>query len=137
MIAFYKFRFYELDQALQVGDEREFDFFVDPHFAADLSAPIYPGTLLVFANTLLGPGTPTVSHRCRIVSIRHPALGNVRSISTKGFTYTLTLDDSSTVFVNAEEQPGMIEGSDRQIDDWAFVIELQPLKPGGISHTDH
>ena len=130
MIALYKFRFYELDQSLQVGDEREFDFFVDPHFSADLSAPIYPGTVLVFANTLIGAGTPTVSHRCRIISIRHPSLGSIRCISTRGLTYTLTLEDNSTLLVNAEEQPGTIEGSDRQIDDWAFVVELEPVRPG-------
>jgi hypothetical protein len=125
MIALYKFRFYELDQPLEVGDEREFVFFVDPHFSEDLSAPIYPGTVLVFANTLIGS---TVSHRCRIVSIWHFSLGSIRGISTKGLDYTLTLEDKTTLLVNAEEEPGHIAGSDRQIDDWAFVVELEPMQ---------
>ena len=125
MLAVYKFRFYELDQPLEVGEEKEFAFFVDPHFAASPGSPISRDMILVFANTL--GEKMVVRHRCRIMSISHPALGKVRSIATRGLSYTVTLDDGRRVVVDAEENPGVVEDGPRA-DDWLFLVEIEPMR---------
>lgn len=130
VIALYKFRSYKLDQPPNVGGEKEFTFLADPHHDSAPSAQLCSDTVLVFANTL-SSAAPTVKHRCRIMSITHPELGSIRSISTEALDYTLILDDGHTVVVNAEENPGHIQDSARQIDDWAFFVNLRPIDPAG------
>lgn len=122
MIALYKFRFYELDQAISVGAEEEFWFFVDPHFDAAPSSPISRDMILVFANTVGLRGT--VSHRCKIRSITHPSLGKVTRIVTTGFDYTITLEDGRVFVVDAEERAGTLVEGDAVVDDWAFIVDL-------------
>ena len=125
MLAVYKFRFYELDQPLEVGDEKEFAFFVDPHFAASPLSPISRDMILAFANTL--GEKMVVRHRCRIVSISHPTLGKVQSIATRGLSYTVILDDGRRVVVDAEENPGIVEDGPRA-GDWLFLVEIEPIE---------
>jgi hypothetical protein len=131
MIALYKFRFYELDQPLEVGAEQEFVFFVDPHYAAIPSAPIQADTVLVFANTLAGPSI--VSHPCRITSIEHPQLGSIHSAATSGLDYIVTLQNGHTLVVNAEEYPGRIENGTVQVADWAFIVNVEPIDSSEVS----
>ncbi|SFE98990.1 hypothetical protein [Paracidovorax wautersii] len=126
MIALYKFRFYELDQPIEVGADRNFDFFVDPHYAAAMNAPIQNDMTLVFANTLLGPAIHTANYRCKILSITHLQLGEVQSIDTHGLDYTVKLADGRAFVVNAEEHPGKIEQSPVEVSDWAFLINIEP-----------
>jgi hypothetical protein len=125
MIALYKFRFYELDQTIQVGAEGEFLFFADPHYLATPCSPILPDTILVFANTL--PGPPVVAHRCRINAIRHLTLGSVRAISTDGLEYSLILEDGATIAVDAEEHPGRTSTPFGTIADWVFLVDVEPI----------
>ena len=122
MIALYKFRFYELDQPIGVGDEREFDFFVDPHFSAAPDAPLCDGMILVFANTT--GTTPTIRRRCRIRSITHPVLGAVKAIATDGFDYRITLEAGRVLTVDAEERAGILADADIAISDWAFIVDV-------------
>jgi len=124
MIAFYKFRFYELDQSIEVGEEAEFEFFVDPHYRAAPTAPIHKDMILVFANTVGSEGF--VSHLCRIVAINHAELGLVRSISTKGLEYTVTLANGTALKVEAEERPGSIYQGPA-VADWTFLVDIEPV----------
>jgi hypothetical protein len=120
--AFYKLRFYELDQAIAVGDDREFCFFVDPHFAAAPGSPVCPGMVLVFANTVGHEGQ--VRHRCAIRSITHPVLGDVRSIDTDGLEYRVNLASGEVVVIDAEEDVGTIAEGGRADLDWSFLVEV-------------
>jgi hypothetical protein len=124
MIALYKFRFHELDQSIDVGEEGEFTFFVDPHYRAAPTAPIRKDMILVFANTFGPEGL--VSHSCRIVAIDHPQLGSVRSISTRGLEYTVTLTNGTAFRVEAEERPGSIQEGP-VVADWTFLVNIEPL----------
>ena len=85
MNAFYRFRFYELDQSVAICEERDFAFFFDPNFThvpKEDWLRIYTDMTLVFANSL---GTDNFfRYPCRINEIYHPQLGNISSINTRG-----------------------------------------------------
>jgi len=139
MIALYKFRFYELDQPIGVGDDQEFSFFVDPHFSAAPESPLCDGMILVFANTT---GTAAIiRRRCRIRSITHPALGAVKAIATDGFDYRITLESGRVLTVDAEERAGILADTDIAVTDWAFIVDVdigraeQVVPPNGPSAT--
>ncbi len=128
MLALYKLRFYELDQAISVGDTDTFVFFVDPHFSRAPASPPCRDMVLVFANTGQSLG-PTVDIRCTILSIVHPQLGSVLSIDTKGLDYRITLLTGEVVVVDAEEQAGIIHDAPSRVTDWAFMVDVQPEAP--------
>jgi hypothetical protein len=128
VFAFYKLRFYELDQAISVGTTDSFAFFVDPHFrCAPTSAPC-DGMVLVFANTMRSDD-PTLVFRATILSIFHPQLGPVRSIDTHGLDYRITLLTGEVVEVDAEEQAGTIHDAPARVIDWAFLVDVRPEIP--------
>lgn len=119
---------YELDQPLEVGVEEEFVFWrVVPDY-------LYNSESLVFYNTLWHEGDG-VFGTGRILKIRHPELGDIRKINTRGLDYTITLMDGSELLVNAEEEPGkMFEGrpgdwieSKREISDWQCDVTFEAL----------
>jgi hypothetical protein len=62
---------------------------------------------LVLYNDIWRPEDMVVSHG-KIVAIRHPMLGNVRKVDTRGLDYTITLKNSTELLVNAEEEPGRL-----------------------------
>jgi hypothetical protein len=119
---------YELDPPLEVGLTDEFAFW-----------RVVPDALrgperLVLYNTLWHPEDAVVA-RGTIAAIRHPELGAVRKVDTRGLDYTLTLADGTELLVNAEEAPGKVHEraggqwreSLRVIRDWRFVVEFEPL----------
>lgn len=117
---------YELDQPITVGQISEFDFFKDP--------PPY----------ILHEGLPVFYHgdwqeKCRhlykrekkrILSIRHPQLGSIHAIDTKGLDYTFKLTDGRVLKVEAEETPGLIYDFPQKVDDWRVSVELEPVTVG-------
>jgi hypothetical protein len=119
---------YELDQPLEVGMSGEFAFW-----------RIVPENLrgseqLVLYNTLWHPEDAIMASGC-IAAIRHPELGAIRKVDTRGLDYTLTLDDGTELTVNAEEEPGKIyerahgkwEESWRVVTDWRCIVEVESL----------
>ena len=125
MNAFYRFRFYELDQSLTVGEERVFAFFVDPYLSLVEDMRIYDDMVMVFVNSIGRENT--FRHRCRINSIYHPELGAVISIDTKGLDYTIILENEQKIVLNAEEEPGKVFDGAKQVSDWAFLVDLTPV----------
>ena len=120
--AVYKFRFYELDQPLKIGEVGEFSFFIDPDTATAPPDRLYEGLLWVFHNTL---GQDFVSLRCSIQRIWHPELGFVREIETKGLDYRIVLIDGTVVTVEAEESPGLILEGGQSVTDWLFLVDIK------------
>ena len=120
--AVYKFRFYELDQPIKIGEASEFSFFIDPHTAAAPPNRLYEGLLWIFHNTL---GQDFVSLKCSIQRIWHPELGLVREIDTKGFTYRIVLVDGTVVTVEAEESPGLVLDGGQSVTDWLFLVDVK------------
>lgn len=119
---------YELDQPLEVGVEREFVFWrVVPHYLSNSEGLVFYNTLWHEGDGVFGTG--------RILRIRHLELGDIRNIDTRGLDYTITLVDGSELLVNAEEEPGkMFEGrpgdwteSKRVILDWQCEVTFEAL----------
>ncbi len=101
---------YELDPPLEVGQTDEFAFWlvVPEHLRG-------PEPLVLY-NTLWRPEDALVA-RGTIAAIRHPELGEVRMVDTRGLDYTLTLADGTELLVNAEEEPGRL--FERAGERWA------------------
>lgn len=119
---------YELDQPLEVGLTADFAFWrVVPE---ELAGP----EPLVFYNTLWHPEDAVVA-RGTISRIRHPVLGDVRKVDTRGLDYTITLADGTELLVNAEEEPGKLferagekwVESSRVVSNWRFVVQFETL----------
>jgi hypothetical protein len=119
---------YELDQPLEVGAEGEFIFWrVVPDYLGNSKDLVFYNTLWHERNGVFGTG--------KISEIRHPQLGNIRKIDTRGLGYTITLLDGTEFLVNAEEEPGkMFEGepgdwteSRRVISDWQCEVTFEAL----------
>lgn len=119
---------YELDPVLEVGLSGEFAFFrVVPD---SLRGP----EALILYNDLWHPRDFAVATGT-ISAIRHPELGEIRSVDTRGLDYTITLMDGTEILVNAEEDPGkMFEGrlgdwveSKRVVTQWRFAVEFESL----------
>ena len=128
---------YALDPSLEVGLSAEFAFWrvVPDH----LRGP----ERLVLYNDLWHPQDAVVA-RGTIAAIRHPELGAIRKVDTRGLDYTLTLADGTELLVNAEEEPGQLfERAGEQwresalvVSDWRFVVEFESLsepKPAGLT----
>jgi hypothetical protein len=119
---------YELDPPLEVGQSDEFAFWrVTPDH---LRGP----ERLVLYNDLWHPDDAVVA-RGTIAAIRHPELGTIRKVDTRGLDYTFTLADGTELLVNAEEEPGKLferagehwTESRRVVSDWRFVVEFESL----------
>jgi hypothetical protein len=119
---------YELDPPLEVGLTDEFAFWrIVPDY---LRGP----EPLVLYNTLWHPKDVVVA-RGTIAAIRHPELGAIRKVETRGLDYTFTLADGTELAVNAEEEPGKLyerggehwQESQRVISAWRFVVEFESL----------
>src|SRR4051794_18513573 len=116
---------YELDPPLEVGLTDDFAFWrvVPDHLRGSEELVLY--------NTLWHPGDAVVA-RGTITSIRHPELGVVRAVDTRGLDYTVTLADGTQLLVNAEEEPGRLfervgsewVASSRRVSDWRFLMEF-------------
>jgi hypothetical protein len=128
---------YELDPQLEVGLEDEFAFWrvVPDH----LRGP----ERLVLYNDLWHPENVMLA-RGKITGIRHPELGEIRKVDTRGLDYSITLADGAEVVVNAEEDPGkMYEGkpgawleSKRVVSHWRFEVEFESLSESSAATTE-
>jgi hypothetical protein len=109
---------YELDPPLEVGQTDEFAFWrvVPDHLRG-------PEPLVLY-NTLWHPEDAVVAHGT-IAAIRHPELGAVRKVDTRGLDYTITLADGTELRVEAEETPGVCY--ERRVTDWRFVVVFESL----------
>lgn len=113
---------YELDQAVSVGQQERFWFYRRP--PADF--PEVESYNFVFFNQL----TPVVNcqvRTARVIAIDHAHLGPLERIETEGLDYTYVKPDGTRILVNAEEDPGAVF-DDRHgltgIDDWSVSVLL-------------
>lgn len=111
---------YELAPQLEVGLSDEFAFWriVPEHICCSERLVIY-NSLWHPENALVGYGT--------IASIRHPELGAILKVDTRGLDYTITLIDGAELRVDAEEQPGKLEDPSRVVTDWLFLVDFDNL----------
>jgi len=119
---------YELDPPLEIGLTGEFRFRreVPPHLLG-----LEP---LVLYNTLWHPEDAVVAHGT-IAGIRHPELGEIRKVDTRGLDYVITLADGTELLVNAEEDPGRlyvrVDGkwvtSSWDLKGWRFIVQFAEL----------
>lgn len=114
---------YELDQPIAVSEVADFDFFEEPP-----SYVAHEGRR-VFYHGLWQPQLQLnlERRRMRVLSIRHPELGSIQSINTKGLDYTLIMSDGRVLKVEAEETPGLVYEHQQKIADWRILVELEPV----------
>jgi hypothetical protein len=119
---------YELDQAIEIGQTDEFVFWRDRfHRVRDTEQ-------WVFYNTLWHPEDAIVATGS-IATIRHDELGDIRKVDTRGLDYTFMLADGAELCVNAEEEPGQIyeqvdgqwKPSPRSVAAWEVIVEFDSL----------
>jgi hypothetical protein len=111
---------YELDPHLEVGFDDEFAFWrvVSDNLSAISS--------WVFYNTIWEQGQGIFATG-KITAIRHPELGEIRKIDTRGLDYTITLADGVELLVNAEEEPG--KTYERQLGSLRLFLSRCPSQP--------
>jgi hypothetical protein len=110
---------YELDPPLEVGLTDEFAFW---RIVPDYLRGAEP---LVLYNTLWHPEDAVIA-RGTIAAIRHPELGAIRKVDTRGLDYTITLADGTELKVEAEETPGVCYER-REIKNWRFIVSFGSL----------
>lgn len=118
---------YELDQSLVVGGERQkFSFFQTPPESISYSFPAVGNSDLVFFNQLDSEKNCVVRY-ARIASIEHPLLGPLSRIDTDGLDYIFVCTNGREVVVNAEEEPGICYDSDIEVSDWSVWVTLAEI----------
>src|SRR5262249_51407518 len=116
-----------LDQSLAVDQVGDFDFLVVP------AQPQGEATRSIF---FCGDWTNKelyYSAKKRILSIHHAVLGLLKGIETGKLTYAFILSDGTKVWVDAEQNPGSIDGiSDgsarERITDWSCVVTMERVR---------
>ena len=118
---------YELDQAIAVGVVGTFGFVKHESVQRSASAP------LMFATGLTDQADVELVD-VMIGRISHAILGDLRSVDTRGLTYTFALANGATFRVDAEHAPGTVEGvegdsadagvSEQKLVDWQLQVEL-------------
>jgi len=108
---------YELDQPLTVGEIGCFDIIKTDEYTA-------------FA-TGLDNGLDSIN--CKILNIINSKLGNIIKIDTQGLSYRFYTEKGDYIQIEAEEQPGVIEGSYKSLgilQDTRFYVEVQLIEKG-------
>jgi hypothetical protein len=125
---------FERDRPISVGEVADFEFFeLPPPYAKSDGLPVFS-----HGGFSTGPSQRVYKQHLRIVSIRHPELGQIHSIDTDGLDYTLKFVDGRVAMLNAEEKPGMLwfvirdaKSSDPlpeatlELTDWRFYVETE------------
>ncbi len=107
----YRFYWYELDQALKVGEVTTLSCIRD-----SIPLEIHSGFI---------SGTSIVNVNCKILSIYHSDLGYLEDIDTSGLEYCLTLTDGRKLKVEAEEDPGNVYSFPIQPKAWDFQVLIE------------
>ena len=119
----WKANWYELDQAIVVGDIDYFYLTKDNNF---------------FASDLDSLNELRVV-KAKIQKITHPELGDVKGIITFGLSYKIYLADGNEITVDAEERPGAIEHSTDTyiVNQWIFDIQIDLIEELQMTKEDY
>lgn len=115
--AIWKPSWYDLDQSIVVGYEGEFFFHSER------------GPCPRFFNDLLSAGSHWVG-RARVERVVSPTWGDILGVRTGGLDYAVYLSDGRHLRVNAEEEPGAIDGQGHLAgpDMWTMEVWLVGLR---------
>lgn len=116
MIVKWEPKWYELDQAVVVGD-------VDVFYLSENNS--------CFANGFMSDNDCEVE--AEILGISHSELGAIKGIITLGLDYSIYLCDGNEIIINAEEYPGDIKNSTYVINEWSFDVQIRIIKKTGLS----
>lgn len=126
---------YSLDQPLEVGKERLYDFSsTPPSYVAEAGR-------LVFFHELMTADrrAELVQMWAKVTGIENATLGRIRSIGI-GLDYEIVLLDGSVLLVNAEEEPGLVHynrggrwvRAEQPVEDWRVLVSLE-MEPASRS----
>ena len=112
---------YELDQALALGQRQKFWFFQ--------TVPDSMGGLKDDGHSLVFFNKTDTSENCearfaRIDEMHHSQLGAIQRIDTDGLDYIFFPIEGEEVIVNAEEEPGQAYDLGESISDWSIHVKL-------------
>ena len=115
---------YDLDQPIAVATRTQLSFAVQPeeHIAAQVRRWHSTSPDAVFYCGLGGDGL-WFDLDAEIITLRNSALGAVRSVTSQGLDYTVTLESGRELLVNCEEHPGAVWDPDKRI--WMHEFEAQ------------
>jgi hypothetical protein len=124
---------YERDLPINMGQVGDFEFFQSP--PPYVKSDGFPVFWHDGWNT--EPDKGVYTKHLRILSIRHPELGQVESIETEGLEYTIAMNDGRIAKLEAEEEPGTVyfvkpDGSidaetSWKLNDWRFYVEADEI----------
>lgn len=119
----WKANWYELDQAIVVGDIDYFYLTKDNNF---------------FASALDSLNSLRVV-KAKIQKITHPELGDVKGIITFGLDYNIYLTDGNVITVETEERPGTIEYSTSTyiVNQWIFDVQIDLIDESQITKEEY
>lgn len=120
---------YELDQDLIVGQEKEYRFFewTPGWIIREIARRNKPCPHLVFHNSILDYRMPPiVVMKGEVLQIYHHHYGRIKSILNEHFRFRILLESDESILVNTEERPGAIW--DEQNQKWL----CQTQQGGGI-----
>ena len=125
---------YELDQALTIGENGRLWFYQDPPSELqDVESYDF-----VFFNQLNSAANCQV-RTATIMSIQHVLLGELRQVETDGLDYVFHPMEGQSVTVNAEENPGSVydspPGTPIDIQDWTVSVTLSGVSEPIVDFT--
>lgn len=108
---------YDLDQPITVGNRTLLAFAVQPqeHIVARVHQWHSTSVDAIFYCGLGGDGR-WFDLDAEIITLRNSALGAVRSITSQGLDYTVTLESGRELLVNCEENPGAVWDAEKRMD---------------------
>ena len=111
---------YELDQPLLLGERRKYWFYDVPPLDC---VAVEEDVDLVFFNQLASAANFHVRY-ATIEEMSHPKLGRLQRVDTDGLDYIFVPVVGDEIVVNAEEEPGVAQTDEVQIDDWSVFVSL-------------
>jgi hypothetical protein len=116
--AFWIPKWYELDQDLIVGQEKEYLFFegIPGWIIREIARRNKPCPHLIFDNGLFDRYKPLVVMKGEVLQIHHDYYGKIKSIVNETFRMKILLESGESILLNTEERTGAIW--DAQNEKW-------------------
>lgn len=123
MLAAYFFRFYAMDQSIQIGEKGTFSFFRDPYWPRDLEISEIPQYATLVFNNVIDPRIQSIDIECTISKITHPDFGIVKKIEINAGQYRIETEKGE-ILIDPEEQIGATNRPELKVSGWLFFVQI-------------
>ena len=102
----------------------------DPSFAAGLRH-IFFVVPYEIEDFLISDAENATAVQAYVMAIDHPVYGSIEGVYNDGLDLHIFCSDGTRMIVNAEEDPGLFDGSGTRLSDARFVLRLRnPIETG-------